>query len=29
VCRLYDGSAEFMVQKLAVSLLGQDFEAYR
>lgn len=29
VCRIYEGTDEIMVQKIAVSLLGQDFEAYR
>lgn len=29
VCRIYEGTDEIMVQKIAVSLLGQDYEAYR
>src|SRR5207249_6527477 len=29
VCRIYEGTDEIMVQKIAVNLLGQDFEAYR
>jgi alkylation response protein AidB-like acyl-CoA dehydrogenase len=29
VCRIYEGTDEIMVQKIAVSLLGTDFEAYR
>ncbi len=29
VCRIYEGTDEIMVQKIAVSLLGPDFEAYR
>ncbi|HYY91993.1 MAG TPA: acyl-CoA dehydrogenase family protein [Candidatus Dormibacteraeota bacterium] len=29
VCRIYEGTDEIMVQKIAVSLLGSDFEAYR
>jgi alkylation response protein AidB-like acyl-CoA dehydrogenase len=28
VCRIYEGTDEIMVQKIAVSLLGQDYEAY-
>src|SRR5438093_2170871 len=29
VCRIYEGTDEIMVQKIAVSLLGTDFEAYK
>lgn len=29
VCRIYEGTDEIMVQKIAVSLLGQEYEAYR
>jgi alkylation response protein AidB-like acyl-CoA dehydrogenase len=29
VCRIYEGTDEIMVQKIAVSLLGPDYEAYR
>ena len=29
VCRIYEGTDEIMVQKIAVSLLGSDYEAYR
>ncbi len=29
VCRIYEGTDEIMVQKIAVSLLGEGFEAYR
>lgn len=29
VCRIYEGTDEIMVQKIAVNLLGPDFEAYR
>src|SRR5262245_52660649 len=29
VCRIYEGTDEIMVQKIAVSLLGTEFEAYR
>jgi alkylation response protein AidB-like acyl-CoA dehydrogenase len=29
VCRIYEGTDEIMVQKIAVSLLGSGFEAYR
>lgn len=29
VCRIYEGTDEIMVQKIAVALLGTDFEAYR
>jgi alkylation response protein AidB-like acyl-CoA dehydrogenase len=29
VCRIYEGTDEIMVQKIAVNLLGTDFEAYR
>src|SRR5881628_2829003 len=29
VCRIYEGTDEIMIQKIAVNLLGQDFEAYR
>ena len=29
VCRIYEGTDEIMVQKIAVSLLGADYEAYR
>ena len=29
VCRIYEGTDEIMVQKIAVSLLGQYYEAYR
>ena len=29
VCRIYEGTDEIMVQKIAVSLLGTDFEAFR
>ncbi|MBO0888818.1 acyl-CoA/acyl-ACP dehydrogenase, partial [Candidatus Bathyarchaeota archaeon] len=29
VCRIYEGTDEIMVQKIAVSLLGSDFEAYK
>jgi alkylation response protein AidB-like acyl-CoA dehydrogenase len=29
VCRIYEGTDEIMVQKIAVGLLGPDFEAYR
>lgn len=29
VCRIYEGTDEIMVQKIAVSLLGPEFEAYR
>jgi alkylation response protein AidB-like acyl-CoA dehydrogenase len=29
VCRIYEGTDEIMVQKIAVSLLGTDYEAYR
>ena len=29
VCRIYEGTDEIMVQKIAVGLLGMDFEAYR
>lgn len=29
VCRIYEGADEIMVQKIAVSLLGSDYEAYR
>ncbi len=28
VCRIYEGTDEIMVQKIAVSLLGSDYEAY-
>ncbi len=28
VCRIYEGTDEIMVQKIAVSLLGKDYEAY-
>ncbi len=29
VCRIYEGTDEIMVQKIAVSLLGNDYEAYK
>ena len=29
VCRIYEGTDEIMVQKIAVSLLGSDYEAYK
>jgi len=29
VCRIYEGTDEIMVQKIAVALLGTDFEAYK
>jgi alkylation response protein AidB-like acyl-CoA dehydrogenase len=29
VCRIYEGTDEIMVQKIAVSLLGTEYEAYR
>ena len=29
VCRIYEGTDEIMVQKIAVSLLGDDYEAYK
>lgn len=29
VCRIYEGTDEIIVQKIAVGLLGPDFEAYR
>ncbi len=29
VCRIYEGTDEIMVQKIAVGLLGSDYEAYR
>jgi len=29
VCRIYEGTDEIMVQKIAVGLLGADFEAYK
>src|SRR5438094_10306728 len=29
VCRIYEGTDEIMVQKIAVSLLGNEYEAYR
>ncbi len=29
VCRIYEGTDEIMVQKIAVSLLGTEFEAYK
>ena len=29
VCRIYEGTDEIMVQKIAVSLLGIDYEAYK
>ncbi len=29
VCRIYEGTDEIMVQRIAVGLLGPDFEAYR
>lgn len=29
VCRIYEGTDEIMVQKIAVSLLGPEFESYR
>lgn len=29
VCRIYEGTDEIMVQKIAVGLLGPDYEAYR
>ncbi|HZY93433.1 MAG TPA: acyl-CoA dehydrogenase family protein [Candidatus Bathyarchaeia archaeon] len=29
VCRIYEGTDEIMVQKIAVGLLGADYEAYR
>jgi alkylation response protein AidB-like acyl-CoA dehydrogenase len=29
VCRIYEGTDEIMVQKIAVSLLGAEYEAYR
>src|SRR6059036_2540482 len=29
VCRIYEGTDEIMVQKIAVSLLGSEYEAYR
>jgi len=29
VCRIYEGTDEIMVQKIAVGLLGTEFEAYR
>src|SRR5438034_10048514 len=28
VCRIYEGTDEIMVQKIAVSLLGTEYEAY-
>jgi len=29
VCRIYEGTDEIMVQKIAVNLLGTEYEAYR
>ena len=29
VCRIYEGTDEIMVQKIAVSLLGPDYDAYK